>query len=321
MHLDPALLSQPPSAETLALNEAIVRLIDGLPDKWSVPPEEIRAARRAGRSSLPVEALNPSAEVRRIDGPRGPIELRLIRPAGDIRGAYLFIHGGGWVLGAPDQQDERLTRLADACGLLVVSTQYRLAPEYPYPAGPDDCEAAALWLIEEGRREFGVDWFAIGGESAGGHLSAVTLLRLRDKHGAPGFHAANLIAGCFDLSMTPSARCFGNENLVLTSRDVEMFVRHFLLHGGDPRQPDVSPLYADLGGLPPALFTVGTRDCLLDDSLFMAARWTAAGNEAEVAAYPGGSHMFHVFTDTALAQAGLGRMEAFLAAQRARRQA
>ncbi len=205
----------------------------------------------------------------------------------------------------------QLERIADKAGLTCVSVEYRLAPEHPYPAGPDDCETAALWLVENCRKEFGTDVLTIGGESAGGHLSAVTLLRLRDRHGYSGFRAANLVYGCFDLSMTPSQRAFGNERLVLRTKDIAKFCEAFLSHDQDRRAPDVSPLYADLRGLPPALFTVGTRDALLDDSLFMRARWLAAGNRGELAVHSGGAHGFTLFP-FALAEAANARIDAFL---------
>jgi dienelactone hydrolase len=83
------------------------------------------------------------------------------------------------------------------------------------PAGPDDCEAAAAWLVQNGKKEFGTDALTIGGESAGGHLTAVTILRMRDRHGYTGFRGANIVYGAFDLSMTPSQRQFGNTRLVL----------------------------------------------------------------------------------------------------------
>jgi acetyl esterase/lipase len=100
-----------------------------------------------------------------------------------------------------------LHTLATRAHLAVASVDYRLAPEHPFPAGPDDCEAAACWLVEHAQREFGTSRLLIGGESAGGHLSALTLLRMRDRHGAAdAFCGANLVFGAFDLGMTPSQR-------------------------------------------------------------------------------------------------------------------
>jgi acetyl esterase/lipase len=170
---------------------------------------------------------------------------------------------------------------------------YRLAPEHPYPAGPDDCEAAAVWLVEHAQAEFSPSSsrLLIGGESAGAHLSVATLLRLRDKHGFRGFSRANLTFGVFDLSGTPSARRAPDDALVINGKAMQWFHEQFVA-SERLREPDVSPLYADLAGLPPALFTVGTLDPLLDDSLFMYARWQAAGNAAELAVYPGGVHGF-----------------------------
>ena len=148
-----------------------------------------------------------------------------------------------------------LERFADNCGMACVSVEYRLAPEHQYPAGPDDCEAAALWMVREGTKRFGTSKLAIGGESAGAHLSAVTLLRLRDKHKVTPFSAALLNYGCFDLGMTPSARNWGEEKLVLNTSTIVGFRKCFLPPGTDTYNPDVSPLYADLRGMPAALFT------------------------------------------------------------------
>ncbi|HET6307530.1 MAG TPA: alpha/beta hydrolase, partial [Rhodopila sp.] len=226
-------------------------------------------------------------------------------------GVYLHIHGGGWVLGSADLQDPLLERIADNTGLAVVSVDYRLAPEHPYPAGPDDCESAAAWLVRHAKTEFGTDTLAIGGESAGGHLSAVTVLRMRDRHGYTGFRGANLVYGAFDLSMTPSQRAFGDRRLVLRTIDMQQFYNAFLPAIRDRQVPDISPLYADLAGLCPALFTVGTQDALLDDTLFMHARWLAAGNPADLAIYPGGAHGFTLFPNR-LADEAATRSEQFL---------
>jgi acetyl esterase/lipase len=239
------------------------------------------------------------------------IPLRVVTPAAKLRGVYLHLHGGGWVLGGADLQDPLLERIADETGQAVVAPEYRLAPEHPYPAGPDDCEAAAVWLVRSARSEFGTEALTIGGESAGGHLTAVTLVRMRDRHGYSGSRGANIVYGAFDLGMTPSQRQFGNTRLVLRTIDMQQFYNAFLPMVGDRRQPDISPLYADLKNLCPALFTVGTRDALLDDTLFMHARWVAAGNPGELALYPGGAHGFTLFPNE-LSRRATARMDAFL---------
>jgi acetyl esterase/lipase len=195
--------------------------------------------------------------------------------------------------------------LAKRARVATVAAGYRLAPEHPHPAGPDDCEAAALWLLAHAKREFGVERLLIGGGSAGANLAALTLLRLRDRHQAAGrFAAANLVFGVYDLSGTPSQHRHGMgsfRDLYLPEHDLAA-----------RRHPGVSPLYADLGGLPPALFSVGTADSLYDDSLFMALRWRAAGNEAELAVYPESVHGFTVFP-TAMARAAHERIQRWLA--------
>lgn len=309
---NPALID----AETRAINAEIVARINAAADQWSVPPEKVRAARAAGLGAFPAPVLSPRARTIEIDGPAGKVPLRVFEPRNDDgapvppRGAFLHIHGGGWTFGTADGQDPRLERLADRLGLVVLSVEYRLAPENPYPAGPDDCEAAALWLVREGAVLFDVDKLFIGGESGGAHLSLVTLLRLRDRHDLMPFSAALLHAGCYDLGLTPSVRRWGDEKLVLNTRDIEKFVESFI-GDRDPSPADISPLNADLRALPPVHLSVGTRDPLVDDTLFLHARWIAAGNRAELAIWPGGAHVFIAFGGT-LAEQALTRAEAFV---------
>ncbi len=313
IQLDPTVFTpEAISEETRAFNNDLLATISALPDPWTYSPASIREARARGRGPFPIPARCARAETIRIPGPGGDIPLRIIRPQScPSRGVYLHIHGGGWMLGAADYQDDRLEEIADQCGLTAISVDYRLAPEHPYPAGPDDCEAAALWVHDRLEGEFGGCAFTIGGESAGGHLSVVTILRLRDRHGLTPFHAANLTAGCYDLALTPSAAAWGLDRLVLNTRDIRMFVKHFLSAGGVCTDPDISPIHADLSGLPPALFSVGTLDALLDDSLFLAGRWAAAGLETELAVFPGGCHVFQAFPLT-IARESRKRMDAFL---------
>jgi acetyl esterase/lipase len=236
----------------------------------------------------------PSARAvdRTIDGPAGPIRLRTFVPD-QVDGVLFHIHGGAWLAGQPEMMDLLHEILMDTVNVAIVSVDYRLAPEHPYPAGPDDCVAAALWVIEHAREEYGSDRLLIAGESAGAHLAVVTLLRLRDEHDlADRFLGANLIFGAYDLSRTPSQRGVGiapgTDILDGTGIVLDLFLPGMTPE--DRRAPDVSPLYADLAGMPPALFSVGTTDHLLDDTLFMASRWEVAGNQTELLVYPETPH-------------------------------
>jgi len=279
------------SEETRAINDAVARRLSAA----NVAARDLASLRRAfarGDGPIPVTAPSPRAKLLHAPGRGGHlVPLRVIAPPVP-RGVYLHMHGGGWTLGSADMRDGDMERLAEALGVACISVDYRLAPEHPYPAAPDDCEAAARWLIAHAEPLFGTACLLIGGESAGAHLAAVTLLRLRDAGFGDAFAAANLAFGAYDLSMTPSQLRVDPAKTVTTRRVGERIGEAFVPPGIDRRHPDVSPLYADLAGLPPALFSVGTLDQLLDDSLFMHARWVAAGNPAELAVYPGGVHGF-----------------------------
>lgn len=310
---DPAIFTDDAiSDETRRFNAEVLATLSALPDQWSVPPEVVRRLRAEGRGPFPLPAKSPRAETLTIDGPHGPIPLRVLQPEGDKpTGVFLHIHGGGWTFGTADSQDDRLEEITQRTGAAVISVEYRLAPEHPYPQGPDDCEAAAVWLVREASGRFGTDRLAIGGESAGAHLAVATLARLRDRHGLTPFCAAVLTAGCFDLRLTPSARNWGSDKLILNTRDITKFGEAFVADGQDPSDPDISPLNADLACMPPALFSVGTRDPLLDDSLFMAARWRAAGELAELSVTPGGCHVFQAFPLT-IAQESNAEIDGFI---------
>ena len=292
--------------ETRAWNARIPP--DEWPARWS--PERIARARDLSQvmGGLLAGGDIPGFEERTIPGPAGGIGLRSFVPD-EVRAVYLDLHGGGFFMGSALMDDRPNAALARRAGVATLSVEYRLAPEHPYPAAADDCEAAALWLLANAKREFGTDRLLIGGASAGANLAVVTLLRLRDRHGAAAaFRAANLVFGVYDLAGTPSQRRAGVPGY-----------RDLYLPGVDPerrRDPDVSPLYAELAELPPALFTVGTADALLDDSLFLALRWRAAGCEAELALYPESLHGFTLFP-TAMAGAANERIGAWIAARAA----
>ena len=171
--LDPGLFSDAAiSAETRAVNDGIVRLMDGMADWWVVGPDKVRAARMSGESVFPAPVLSDRAKAIAIDGPGGKIELRIIAPA-NPRGVYLHYHGGGHVLGSASQQDRLLEIIADATSLTAISVEYRLAPENPWPAGPDDCETAARWVVDH-LKDFGGSKLATGGA-----FSAVSMRKNR----------------------------------------------------------------------------------------------------------------------------------------------
>ena len=294
--------------EARKLNDLIVEVMEGMPSITSKPAAESRRDRLEGRSAFPVPEKLDVAEDRVITGRDGhQIGLRCFVPP-TVTGVVLHIHGGGWTFGANWMQDALLWDMAQSANVAVASVEYRLAPEDPYPAGPDDCEDAACWLVENAFSEFGSDRLIIAGESAGAHFAAVTLLRLRDREdcaGAGTFCGAVLTFGCFDLSWTPSVRRWGSRPLILNEEIMTWFGDQFLPGTSleERREPDISPLYADLSLLCPALFLVGTCDPLLDDTLFMEARWRAAGNETSLEVYEEAAHGFIAFPISYAAEA------------------
>ncbi len=304
-------------AETRAFNDLLERMLAAVPSVHTVPVEQTRRVRREGGGAFPPPVFLPQARDVFIPGRAAPIRLRVLAPAEPARGVYLHLHGGGWTLGGADMQDTALLALAEATGLCAVSVEYRLAPEHPHPAAADDCEDAARWILEHAAAELGVSGpVSIGGESAGAHLAAVTLLRLREPGRASAFRAANLVFGAYELSTTtPSARRWGERNLILSGSIMRFFNDSFLAGVGAEARlaPDVSPLQADLHDLPPALFTVGTLDPLLDDTLFMDARWRAAGGLSELRVWPEAIHGFTAFP-LAVARAANAAQYAFLRA-------
>ena len=251
--------------------------------------------------------LQPS--VKYIPGPGGRLALRVFKP-GTIRAVVFEIHGGGWSVGTAASSDIHNDLLARTCNVAVVSVDYHLAPEHPFPASINDCKAAAKWLVNNALKEFGTDQLFISGASAGAHLSAVTALYIRDSlHAIDKVKGLNLIYGCFDLSRTPSCRMATDSTPILGKRYMDetfQLVFH-RLSKEQLRDPKYSPLYADLKNLPPALFTIGTADPLIDDTYFMEARWRLAGNKTFLAVYPEGSHAFNFFP-TQMAKAANEKM-------------
>jgi acetyl esterase/lipase len=276
-------------------------------EAMQLPAEGDRATRLA-RIRQGIAELVP-ASPDGVDEEVGGVACRVFHHP-DPRGTYLQIHGGAMMFGSPRLGDLANAEVCKALGVTVVSVDYRLAPEHPFPAGGDDCLAVAVALIESGGSRL-----VIGGESAGATHTMTTALRLRDELGLIDRVAGlNLEYGLYDFSQTPSQVGTRPSDLPDSiGRDHDEVVDCYLpgrsLAG--LRDPACSPLYADLTGLPRALFTVGQADHLLDDSLFMAARWQAWGNEAELAVYPDCIHGFLRFP-MALADRARQRIHGFL---------
>jgi acetyl esterase/lipase len=265
-------------------------------------PEGLEA-HRTGLSVRPTPDGPPAEEVVAEAGGR-QVPVRITNPRNaDPRGVYLEVHGGGFYMSQAQRSDFRNRQLSDAAGVAVVSVDYRLAPENPWPAAPDDCEAAALWLLDQAQARFGTTHVAIGGGSAGANLAMTTLLRLRDKDLLKPFVGAALQYGAFDLSLrTPAARQFADE----------YYLQAYVGGVEDRTNPDISPLYGDLHDLPPALLTIGTRDPVLEESLLMAMRFSAAGGEVDLRVYPESGHGF-LGMPVAMAEVASQDIESWLA--------
>jgi len=278
------------------------------------PIERAQLTRKSFDEMAPIPP-SEMVEESTIPGPAGDLPVRLFRPQGEARALYLHIHGGGWILGSPLMGDPTNEFLARELDLAVLSVDYRLAPEHPYPAGPDDCEAAAAWLLEKGESEFGASRMFIGGESAGGHLTLATGLRVRDRlSAADRLLGLNLVFGWYDLNGTPSQFGNGGHPDMLSVEGLRFMVESFTpgYSAEQRRDPDISPLHANLEGLPSCLVSVGAFDHLRDDSLFLAPLLSAAGVDVELQVYPDSPHGYQALP-TRMAAASTARTNAWLA--------
>ncbi len=178
--------------ETAKFNKRLEELLATMPPGYTRTPQEVREERESGKSWLgPIKRLD-EAQDRVVTGRDHDVPIRVFIPD-EVHGVYLHIHGGGFALSHPDHFDVALAETSKRSKVAVVSVDYRLAPEDPYPAAADDCETVAVWLIEKAKAEFGSERLIIGGESAGANLSVVTLVRMRDRYDFTGFLGANLV--------------------------------------------------------------------------------------------------------------------------------
>jgi len=256
------------------------------------PLAEVRAfaaARAASRRGPDLEDIRDLV----APGPRGPLSLRLYRPA-HASGVVVAFHGGGWMMGGLDTFDATCRWLAKLSGAAILSVDYRLAPEFPFPAAVEDAWAATLWAAEHAAG-LGVPAgrLAVLGESAGGNLAAVVALKARDE-GAPLLARQILIYPAVDALMRGAAMETFADGFFQTKRDVEHAWRAYALKdGADPRDARLSPLHAaSHQGVAPALILSAELDAIRDDSAAYAERLLAAGVPTVHVRYEGMIHTF-----------------------------
>jgi acetyl esterase len=296
-------------------------LLDGMaqaggPKTSELTPDQARAAYR-GLIALAQPEEVARTDDRLLEGPAGDIPVRVYTPAAAVNatpGVLLWIHGGGWVLGDLDTADATCRALANRSGAVVVSVDYRRAPEHRSPAALEDCLAALRWTVENAEL-LGIDAarVAVGGDSAGGHLAALVCQRVRDDFG-PEVDFQLLVNPVLDLTLSHPSIEENAEGYFLTKDTMEWFVGHYL-GDQDPADPSVSPLLAaSLDELPPAMVLTAEFDPLRDEGEAYAARLEEAGVPTELIRYDGMIHQF--FELAAVFESGAAAVEAAGAALR-----
>jgi acetyl esterase len=284
-----------PQAQTLLDQLAAI----GGPKLEELPPPEARLAFNAFATMVPQAAAARTSD-HRVPVSGGEIDVRLHWPLGAEDAAeplpvLVYLHGGGFTVGNLETSDSTATELANASGCAVVNVDYRLAPEHPFPTPLEDCYAALSWVVDHAGA-LGVDGarIAVGGDSAGGNLSAAVCL-LAKQRGGPAVRFQLLIYPCVDARMSyPSIKQNG-EGYLLTETGMRWFWDNYLAGGADPEDPLLSPVYAsvdDLAGLPPALVITAEYDPLRDEAEAYAERLRQAGVPVETSRYDGMVHGF-----------------------------
>jgi acetyl esterase/lipase len=285
------------------------QLLEALPGGFNSIPDIV--ARRAAVDQLAAaievpENPNVTKEDRSVPGPDGApdITVRIYRPVGastDLAGIY-YIHGGGMILGNVAGEDAAATLLCDQVGAVVVSVEYRLAPEDPHPAQVEDCYAGLVWMAKNAA-ELGVDAdrLAIYGASAGGGLTIATAMLARDRGGAPLRFMMPIYPMIDDRNETGSSHEI--VDIGIWDREGNIQAWEWYL-GGKPADQYAAPARAeDVAGLPPAFIDVGTVDLFRDEDIAFAQRLMQAGVPCELHVHPGSYHAAETFApDAALSR-------------------
>jgi epsilon-lactone hydrolase len=226
--------------------------------------------------------------------------------------AVLYFHGGGFRLGSVASHRELIARIAAASGCRVLAINYRLAPEYRFPAPLEDALAAYGWMLDQGLRPENI---AFAGDSAGGNLVLTTMLGLRER-GLPLPAAGVLMSPWTDLTATGETYVSRADADPIHQRPmIAALAKNYLGEGGDPRDPLASPLYADLTGLPPLLIQVGDRETVRADSTMFADKARAAGVDVELQVWDGMIHVFQMFVELPETRRAIASIAEFLKRQ------
>ncbi len=278
----------PEAQQLLAALEAA-----GLPPFEHMTVPQAREATK-GFIDLQGEPEEIATEDRTIPGPAGEIPIRIYTPAGQgPKPVIVYFHGGGWVIGELDTVDNPLRRIANRTGAVVVSVDYRLAPEHVYPAAFDDSYAATAWVAEHAA-ELGGDpeRVAVSGDSAGGNLAAAVAIAARDRQG-PRLAAQLLIYPVTDFDFTTESYEQNGEGYLLTKGSMQWFWAHYLGAQDLGKDPYACPARADdLAGLPPAFVATAEFDPLRDEGEAYAANLRIAGVDVTAKRYDGMLHGF-----------------------------
>jgi acetyl esterase/lipase len=297
--------------QVAALLERVAR--SPLPPYASVPPFVARRMYRDTRGALsPAPPAVAEAKLLLAPGPGGPIPLRLYRPAGssseETLPVLMYFHGGGWVIGDLDTHDVVCRQLANGARCAVISVDYRMGPESPFPAAVEDCIAATQWAAAEAATlRLDPRRIAVGGDSAGGNLATVVALAARDA-GGPALSFQLLVYPATDQRAGHPSVERNGEGYLLTKQSMEYFRGHYLPRRQDWEDWRASPLLArNLAGLPPALVITAGFDPLLDEGRAYAERLAAEGVAMVYREYPDMVHGFLLLggvLDTANAAVG-----------------
>jgi acetyl esterase/lipase len=223
--------------------------------------------------------------------------------------AILYLHGGGFRVGSVASHRDLIARIAAASGCRVLAINYRLAPEHRFPAALDDTLAAYGWMLDQGLQPINI---AFAGDSAGGNLVLAAMLSLRDRR-LPLPAAGLVMSPWTDLAATGSSYISRAEADPIHQRPMILaLAKNYLGEQGDPCDPLVSPLYANLEGLPPLLIQVGDRETVLDDSTMFAEKARAAGVDTELQIWDGMIHVFPMFSEIPEAREAIASIAKFL---------